>query len=88
MVVRFFVFLNQNMPYIHILLLNETHFFTAFSFTYFPICSDVAGILLLFQVVSLSSSRNIAIIGLAVILGVMIPTWVGKVENPFNTGTL
>ena len=43
---------------------------------------------MLFQVVSLSSSRNMAIIGLAVILGIMIPTWVGKVENPFNTGTI
>ena len=39
-----------------------------------------------FQVTNLSSPRNIAILGLSVFIGLMVPTWVKKVKTPFETG--
>lgn len=34
----------------------------------------------------MSSSRNLAILGLAVFIGLCVPTWVNKVKSPVNTG--
>lgn len=39
------------------------------------------------QVISLSSSRNMSILGIAIILGLMIPTFVNNREKPFDTGS-
>ena len=44
-------------------------------------------LVLAFQVISLSSSRNMAIIGVSVILGLMVPTYMKDNEHALNTGT-
>ena len=38
------------------------------------------------QVLSLKSTRNLAIIGIALLVGLMLPYWVSTVDNPVNTG--
>ncbi|XP_052788146.1 solute carrier family 23 member 1-like [Mya arenaria] len=38
------------------------------------------------EVVDMSSSRNIAIFGLAVFIGLCVPTWAQRVKNPVDTG--
>ena len=35
---------------------------------------------------SLSSSRNTSVLGIAIFLGLMIPMYVNKNADPFNTG--
>ena len=39
------------------------------------------------QVVSLASGRNMATLGTAIMLGLMIPLYVNDNENAFSTGT-
>ena len=36
----------------------------------------------------MSSSRNMAIVGLSIMLGIMIPTYIKETKNPINTGTV
>lgn len=40
----------------------------------------------MFQVISLSSHRNMAIIGFAILLGLMVPTYVKNTGKIFETG--
>ena len=40
----------------------------------------------IFQVINMSSSRNMAIVGLSIMLGIMIPTYIKETKNPINTG--
>ena len=38
------------------------------------------------QVVDLGSTRNVAIIGISLLLGLMVPYWVGKTPEGVQTG--
>ena len=40
------------------------------------------------QVLNMSSSRNMAIIGISVMIGIMVPTYIKETKNPISSGTL
>ena len=40
------------------------------------------------QVINMSSSRNMAIIGISIMVGIMVPTYIKETKNPISTGTL